>query len=71
MGKAARPGTVQPGEEKNKGGAYQDLSKGQESSGCGQAPFSGVQKQNKGQWALTGTQGVPYKHEGDRTLERL
>jgi len=46
-----------------------------ETRGWGQALFGGVQRQNKGQWAQTGTQKVPYKHEeellyceGDRVL---
>ena len=49
----------------------------QESNGWGQALFSDVQQQNKGQWAQMGTQKISYKHEeellsceGDRTLEQ-
>ena len=43
--------------------------------GWGKALFSGTERQDKGQWAQTGTQEVPYKHEekliyceGDRAL---
>ena len=88
-GKAERPGTLQPGRRRLRGdpiNAYEylkyrsqclKLSKGWESNGWGQALFSGVQQQNKGQWAQIGTLEVPYKHEeeilyheGDGALEQ-
>jgi len=47
------------------------------SGGWGQALFSGVQQQDKGQWAQTEAQEVPSEHEeeflpseGDRALEK-
>lgn len=48
------------------------ISKGWEASGWGQALFSGVQQQNKGQRAQTGTQKVPSDLycEGDRAMEQ-
>jgi len=47
------------------------------SGGWGQTLFSGVQRQDKGQWAQTEAQEVPAEHEeellhseGDRALEQ-
>jgi len=76
-GKGGKPGTVQHGEEKAERRdlitVYKHL-KCREPSGWGQALFSGVQQQDKGQWAQTRAQEVPYTHkeelycEGDRAL---
>ena len=77
QGKTERLGAVQL--EKTERGSDQCLkmSKGQKSSGWGQALFSGAQQQDKGQCAQTGMQEVPSEHkekllycEGDRALKQ-
>jgi len=74
-GKAEGAGLVQPEEEKAERGPTicLQISEGWVSGGCGQTLFSGVQQQDKEQWA----QEVPSEHEeellpseGDRALEQ-
>ncbi len=50
-------GTVQPGEEMTERESHQCLliTNGQVSSGWGQVLFGGAQRQDKEQWAQTGT----------------
>jgi len=68
---------VQPEEEKAVRGSNIGLyiSQRRVSGGWGQTLFSGVQRQDKGQWAQTEAEEVPSKHEeellpseGDRAL---
>jgi len=66
--------------EKSERGSYQCLkiSKGEVWREWSHVLFDGAQRQDKGQWAQTGTYSVPSQHEkkhvyceGDRALEQL
>jgi len=56
---------LQPGEEKAERGPHKclEISEGWMSGGWGQTPFSGAQRQDKGQRAQTEAEEVPPEHE--------